>query len=201
MTTVTNADIERIINGEPIEIDAKYPLDDKTQWFMRQPPDWLADMADVARQAAIDKVMAMPEIEDLKAMPPTEDWIANQERLIAENKARIAELEANPSRTAEEDLELALNKDLDVRYYRPENYSRAMQRARSAGQRAYDNYLLPRLVVDAKGKMLFDTNTKDGAGRWNRLKDKDKESLSGAFAYLQLLESLAKNSNGGQSSS
>lgn len=196
MTQVTTSDIEWIISGDPVEIETDYPLNDQTpdfKWYMRQPPDWLLNMAAAARTAAVAEVEAMPELEATKSLPPSDFWLARQNFGVNHTKERIEALKAIDTRTVEQDVELANLQDLLESYIKPDNYTRYEEIVREASDNAYNGYLVPRLVIDDDGRLLFDPNNKDGRRRWARLKDKDKKALSDTLNHLLYLIRTAKN--------
>jgi hypothetical protein len=200
----TSSDIESIISGAPIEIDLAYPLTDREEgfrWFMRQPTDWLYDMANAVREAAEAEVLAQPEIIAVKSLPPTDDWVENQVDEKKRTEERIAELQTREEfLTPEEALELENLRDYVGRIIDPLKYSRAHQIASRASNRAFENWLMPRLIVDAQGKVLWDVGTEEGKHAWIALGRNIKSELKTSFYKVIFLVSIAKNSNAGQKS-
>lgn len=200
---VTTFDIENIISGDPLPIETPYPLHDKGegfQWYMAQPDDWLYDMAVAVREAAIAEALASPELKAVENLPPTEAWILQQTRAKALAEAQIAELEAKPARTAEEDIELFSQKVYRDNLVDPSTYNRAREITARRGRRAFESYLIPRLIVDGDGRKVFDLNTTEGTRRWATLGQDTKESLRQPFYQVLLLIDTAKNYKAGKSS-
>ncbi len=200
---VTTNDIEAIINGAPIEIETPYPLDHKApgfQWFMAQPDDWLYDMASAVREAAIAEAMAQPEIKAVEHLPPTESWLLRQMQSKEAIERKIAEFQAKPALTPEEDLELASLTANLLNLIDPTTYNRAKEIVATRARRAYESYLIPRLIVDVDGRKVFDQNTEDGKRRWLLVGQEVKMDLRQTFYQVILLVDTAKNYKAGKSS-
>lgn len=193
MTKTTTTDIDRIISGAPIPIDMACPLEDIDGWHMKQPEDWLSDMADAVYSAAYAQAMALPEVEAVKGLPPTDDWIEQQREAIEADRKRIKELEAIEHRTPEDDLELMNLRAHEAVLIRPEDYSRAEQIAHNTATKAQQSWLMPRLIIDDDGDLLFDPNTEDGKSRWLKLGRQTRQKLVSYLQQVQVLAFIAKN--------
>lgn len=200
---VTTYDIESIIRGEPLPIETPYPLDDKGekfQWFMEQPSDWLYDMAAAVREAAIAEAMAAPEIKAVEHLPPTDGWLARQAQSKKQLEEKIAELQAREALTPEEDLELASLRSNLLALIDPATYNRAKEIVAKRARLAYESYMIPRLLIDADGRKVFDLNTEDGNRRWKMVDKEVKDELRTPFYQVLLLVDTAKNYRSGKSS-
>jgi hypothetical protein len=194
----TTQDIERIISGEPIPVGVDYPLDDQHegfQWFMKQPSDWLMDMAHAVREAAEAKILAMPEVASVRDLPPSDTWMARQAYWKAYHNARITEIEAMEGRTPEDELELANTRDHVANLATPDGYNRALEIAASRTQSAFHNWLAPRLLADAKGNLICDPNTEAGRERWERLGSDTRDKVIVYVSHVLALVRRAKNFN------
>jgi len=200
----TTQDIERIISGDPLKVEVEYPLDDQSegfQLFMKQPSDWLMDMAHAVREASEAKILAMPEVAAVKDLPPSDTWIARQAYWKAYHTSRINELEAMEGRTPEDELELANTKDHVANLATPDGYNRALEIAASRTQSAFHNWLAPRLLADAKGNLICNPDTEAGRERWERLGSDTREKVIVYVSHVLALVRRAKNSNASKSSS
>jgi hypothetical protein len=192
----TTTDINHIISGQNIPIEIDYPLKDKGddfKWFMAQPSDWLLDMASAVYDAAYAQVMTMPEMQDAKNLPPTDDWIERQQRAEADAKARITELSANEHRTPEDDMELTNLEEYVNSLIKPDGYNRAQQIAHARADKAKRAWLLPRLIVDLAGRLVCDPNTVEGRERWEKLGSNTRGELMTPLVHVLLLVRYAKN--------
>lgn len=200
-----NIDFERIINGEPLPIeDVAYPLKDlgdNPQWYMRQPTDYEYDLSIGVAEAAEADMRAQPEVKGVTNLPPTQEWISQQNSVRSSNEQRIAELVAQPARTPEEEIELDNLREYVKRLVDPGRFTRADEIARRAANRARDTWLLRRLVVDDKGHMLFDPNQTATDKRWRAIgRAVQRDLLTPLYKVLFLIQ-IAKNSSADQSSS
>lgn len=197
MAKVTSFDINRIISGEPIPIETPYPLTDRgenPQWFMSQPSDWLYDMAIAVGEAAEAELMGQPEMVTAQTLPPSKSWIAQQVSQRADTQARVSELEAKGKAiTPEEDIELTNQREYLERLIDPKNYTRADEIAAKTANKARDGWLMPRLIVDEKGKLIFDLSTETGAKRWRDIGRKTRSELRGYLIQALMLVQVAKN--------
>lgn len=199
-----NIDIERIINGEPLPIDdVVYPLDDQLpgfRWFMRQPTDYEYDIALGVSEAAEAETRAQPEVQAVANLPPTADWIAQQESVRKTNQDRIKELSAKPARTPEEEIELDTLREYVQRLVDPHRFNRADEIARKAANRARDTWFIRRLVVDENGRSLFDPYQEVTQRRWRKIGRSTQQSLHPKLYRVLFLIQIAKNSSADQSS-
>lgn len=190
------ADVERLINGDPLEIPFKYPLDDPpgtTRWYLRQPSDWLYDQANAVREARHAETLELPEMERARNMPPSTTWVADQEAARKDAEGQIEALEAKKSLTPEEQFDLENLKLFLPTITNTEGKSRADEYAARASTRAFDVFLLRRLVIDDDGHRLFDPETKEGESRWNRLGRNSKAELRKPLYQVLLLIQKAAN--------
>lgn len=194
----TTQDIERIISGEPLKVEVEYPLDDQSEgfrWFMKQPSDWLMDMAHAVREAAEAKIMAMPEVAAVKDLPPSDTWIARQAYWRAYHLKRIEELELMEGRTPEDEMELANTRDHVANLATLDGYNRALEIAASRTQSAFHNWLAPRLLTDARGNLVCNPDTAEGRERWERLGSDTREKVIAYVTHVLALVRRAKNFN------
>ena len=198
---VSAEEIQAIIDGKPVPIDVPCPFDPGLKWEMKQPVDWQYDMAQAVREAALAEVLAQPEVAAAKRLPPSQGRMDSQERAKGETSARINVLEAKGEAIQpEEALELENLRDYRERLLTPDKYSRADEIANRFASRAFESWLVPRLVVDKTGKPVFDMNTDEGRRKWETLDRETKLPLRGPLYQVLLLVQTAKNSKAGQSS-
>ena len=198
---VTQADIKKIIDGSRIEIQIEYPFDSTVKWWMQQPSDWLYDTASAVREAAEAELLADPSMKALKSMPPSDDWLERQQLAIETTKEEIKKLtDKGKARMPEDDIELAKQQDYLERLIQPRDYSRAEELALKRGKKAFETWLIPRLIVDAKGNQLFDVDTEAGRALWDALGMTVKAQLRVPFYYAVNLVMTAKNLQRGQNS-
>lgn len=65
---------------------------------------------------------------------------------------------------------------------------------------AFETYLIPRLLVDEDGHLLFDLNTEEGRKRWAWVGQEIKVELRSPLYQVLLLIETAKNYKAGRSS-
>lgn len=196
---ITPSDIQKIIDGSRIPIEIPYPWDDGQKWFMRQPDDWLYDYAIAIREAAEAELLADPDMQRLKNMPPSKEWQAQQTLAIETTESEIAALKKKgKARKPEEDIELKKQEDWLQRLLKPSDYSRAEELALKRGKRAFESWLIPRLIVDEAGNPLFEMDTDAGKALWDALGMQIKTQLRVPFYYAVNLIMIAKNSPRGQ---
>jgi hypothetical protein len=200
----TTQDIERIISGEALRMDIPYPLDDMPEgfeWFMKQPSDWLIDMAHMEREAAEALLLATPLAQAVKGLPPSDKWQKAQGYWIDHYKKRIAELEEMEARGPEDELELLNTRVHVVNLMAAINdYTRALELAAPKSNNAFHRYLAPRLVADGKGALICDPNTKAGLERWERLGAETRQQIMVYAQHILGLVSRAKNYKASQPS-
>lgn len=200
---VSAEEIQSIIEGKPVPIDFPCPWDADLKWYMRQPVDWVYDMAQAVKEAALAKVLAEPEIKAVKKLPPSDKWLKQQQDARDNTERRIKALEKKGDAiTPEEALELENLKDYRDRLIEPTaNFTRADEIAGRFATRAMETWMMPRLIVDANDRFLFDMEEEEGRERWERLDRETKALLRGPFYQVLLLVQTAKNSKAGQNSS
>ena len=199
----TTTDIEAILSGSPVPIEVEYPLGDQPEgftWFVKQPDDWLLDMAYAVKDAAYAQVMALPEMQSAKDLPVDGEWARVQNTAIKTAKDRIAELEAIAEREPEQELELLNLQDRIKNLADPESFNKAMQIANGTANNAFYKWLLPRSVVDKSGKVVCDVNTQVGRKRWQSLGKDVRDELLEPLVYVVDLVGKAKNSKASQPS-
>ena len=203
---VTFEDIQRILSGEPIEIETPYPFAESGEnfrWFMKQPEDFLYDMGNAARDAAVAVAKADESIMLAFSIPADADWVRNQKLAIQQTKEKIEALESKKQAATilpEEDIELANCLDHASRLLDPDTYTRGDEIVNSLGRKAIVNYMMPRLVVDINGKLLFNLDTKKGKLEWLRLGQEVKSAMARYFWEAYLLVLTAKNYKSDQNS-
>lgn len=204
MSKVTTDDIQKIIDGGAVQIVEPYPLSDQGEgfeWFMAQPTDWVYDLAQAVREAAVAEAHSIPEIKAVASLPPTAEWIETQNYSRQRTKDRIAELDAKGDAILpEEDLERANLRDHLSRLIDPSNYTRADEIVAKRAKKALESWLMPRLIQDAKGKLICDPTTEEGNRRWSQLGRDTKDALRVPFYQVYMLIQTAKNYKSGQSS-
>lgn len=202
---VTLEDVQKILEGGPILIDFPYPLEDRPApalWYMKQPDDWLYDMAQAVREAAVAELEQLPEMEAMKNLGPSPEWVAQQTASRLKAETRIKELEDKKDAIQpEETLELENQRDYIARLMDPALTSRFDEIAGKRGRKAFEGWLMPRLIVDEAGKPLFPMDKPEGQQRWLRLGRDTKQQLNGYFWQVLLLVQTAKNFKPDQSSS
>jgi len=198
---VTQSEYELIISGKAMPILApEHP--GGLEWFIKQPDDWLYDMADSVRQVALAQAMADPDIAAGKTMPPSEEWTAKQKASIQKRTEEIAALKEKmvDGGTDEQRLELqALEINLK-NLYKPGEFSLADEVALPFSNRVYEAWLLRRLVVDKDGNLLFDPKTEVGNKAWTALGREIRTNLRIPLYNMLFLIQAAKNSQGGRPS-
>ena len=202
MAAVSLEDVKRIIDGGPVTIEIPYPLPDRPEgalWFMAQPTDWLYDLGQAVREAAVAEAESMAEFKIVKTLPPTAEWVASQNATRKRSETRLAELEKKGAGILpEEDLERLNLRDYINRLIDPSLYTRADEILTRRGRKAFEGWLMPRLIVDEQGKALFEMDTPDGQLRWIQLGRDVKQQLTSYFWQVLLLVQTAKNFNPGQ---
>lgn len=197
-------DIERIINGEPLPIEnVNYPLNDQPagfRWLIRQPTDYEYDIALSVSEAAEAESRAQPEVQAVAKLPPTTDWILQQDNVRQTNQRRIDELAAKPARTTEEEVELDNLREYIQRLVDPRKFNRADEIARKAANRARDTWFIRRLVVDQNGNSLFDPYQESTQKRWRKIGRSTQQELQSPLYKVLFLIQIAKNFNADQSS-
>jgi hypothetical protein len=197
MMPVTAEDIKVMISGEPIPIDFPYPLSDRpagTKWFMAQPDDWIYDWAVAIREAATAQAENSPEVKACRDLPPTASWVAQQNFIKQQTEERVRVLEAKgEALLPEEDLELKNQKDYLRRLIDPSSYTRADEIVNKRARKAFENWLMPRLLQDEAGKPLFEMDKPADQERWKCVGRDIKEALNTYFWQAVILVQSAKN--------
>lgn len=194
--TVTSNEVADIISGDAIEITLAYPLEDRepgAKWFIKQPTDWQYDMGMTVYDAAAAEAMAMPELEGVKQMPPSDGLIALVNRRRGELEKSIADYKAKELLTAEEDLSLKADENLLAGLIDLDTYTRADEIVRDRATRARDMWYVRYLVVDGQGELLFKRGDEAGDARWERLGRTTKENLRLFVTTVLNLVTFAKN--------
>lgn len=198
---VTQSEYELIISGKALPIvSVKHP--GGMEWFIKQPDDWLYDMADSVRQVALAQAMADPDIAVGKNMPPSTEWTVKQTATIEKRTEEIASLKEKmlEGGTDEQRLELqALEINLK-NLYKPGEYTLADEVALPFSNRVYEAWLLRRLVVDKEGNLLFDPKTEAGNKAWTALGRELRTNLRIPLYNTLFLIQASKNSQGGRPS-
>lgn len=199
---VTVGDIQAVIDGGPIEIAVKCPLAGVEQWYIKQPDDWLHDMAQAIFDAKKALALAQEEIAEAKNLPPSEMWVRRQAQARESTQERIAELneaEKQAPLTVEEDLERRNLLTYLTLLLAPSDYTRADEIAHSVARDQRNWYLLRNLIMDEKGRLLFKPKTEEGDRNWYLVGREFIEShLSGYVNRVLSLVQTAKNSGAGQ---
>ena len=194
---VTSVDVEKVIDGNRIEIYIPYPLNDRgedAKWYMRQPTDWVYDMSVGVQEAAEAQLYAMPEIDMARALPPSEYWMSIWKmRNEAIGEAIKGYEERAGQLTPEEEIDFAMQRDALENMANPALFTRADEIVRRDATRMRDIWLMPRLIEDENGKLLFDPSTKEGRERWDKLGRKAKDEMRTTLGVVMSLVQIAKN--------
>lgn len=152
-------------------------------------------------------------------MEPSDDWKESQQSAIVALQAQIDELTGKVSAAAEQWFNDYEGDDEEVpqppktigltpeeahhlsqlstwlentkEYMRTANRATELVNARAAEARAA--YMLPWMVVDKGGALIFDMETEIGQTRWRRLNLYKRAALRGYYADALSLVLLAKN--------
>lgn len=182
------------ISGQPIEIMVDNPFKPGEPWFMRQPSDMDYDMALAVRDAKQGQVLNDPDMSAAKTLPPSDEWIDTQQTAIASTKEKVAELESIEHPLPVDLTLLATFKDHLDSLVLPEEYTLAKEIASRTANRAFQNYLIPRLLVDATGKPYLDMTLKSDREKWDfALSRTVKLQLRFPFAQVLSIINTAKN--------
>ena len=194
MDKVTMSDVQDIISGKAILIDLPNPFDAGKPWYVKQPEDYLYDLAQAVQDAAIAKAQADKTIQSVAHLPPSDMWIWRQENAIRIADERIAELEAKKEAIDPlEAVELATKRAYRERLISPKDYSRAQEIVTKFAIKRFEAWLMPRLIVSKEGDLYCDPDTEIGKRRWSALSEDQKTVIKGLFYRALDLESIAKN--------
>jgi len=210
------ADTRRILTGEPVRIEEPVPplLASRgiQEWFVSQPDDWLYDDALTEYSAVYYRALQSPSVQALQEQEPDPDWIEARRRRLDFLTHRRDELMAIMAAATEEfqksspDHEpptaiglspqeatelMAITNELAG--ISTDGISQAILIARLRASLAMNNYLLPRLLVDSNGHLLFDIDTKQGYQEWARLGRQVRTALLPYVSEVLNLAEMAKN--------
>lgn len=205
---IKQSEYDLVISGGPLQItDPAHPDKSGTsEWWMKQPDDWLYDMAESVREVAKAQALSDPDIAAGKDLPPSDTWIANQKKVIARRTREIAELKERIAKsdkeggTDEQRIELSALEFNLKNLYKPEEFTRADEVANAFATRTYEAWLIRRLVTDKKGGLLFDPKTEEGDMAWQSLGRQMRSDLRAPLYQVLMLVQMAKNWQGGQRS-
>lgn len=205
----------KILAGTPIEITEGVPdfLAERgvSAWYMAQPSPELYDDGQMVYQAKRLLSLNNPDVAALSKLPPSPEWKAQQKATIAQLDEQIAELTAIRDGAAEawtgdEDPPVTIGLTPEQAYQlqtlvswrdgAEETLKTATQAdeivtTRAAKARA--EYMMPHLIVDKAGNVVFDVETDAGRAEWNRLSLYKRSVLRGYFNEALSLVILAKN--------
>lgn len=205
----------RIMNGTPLEIVEGVPefLAERgvTTWFMAQPSPELYDDGQMVYQAKRALVLNQPDIAQLAALPPTPEWAEHQRIGIENLTKQIDELLSIRDKAAtewegEEDPPVTVGLTPEQAYQlqtliswrdgaeeslRTATQADEIVTARASKARA--EYMMPHLIVDKDGELIFDVETSAGRDEWQRLSMYKRSVLRGYFNEVLSLVILAKN--------
>lgn len=194
MEKVTMTDVQDIISGKAISISLPNPFDEGKPWYVKQPEDYLYDLAQAVQDAAIAKAQSDKTIQSVAHLPPSDVWIWRQENAIRIADERIAELEAKGDAIDPlEAVELATKRAYRERLISPKDYSRAQEIVTKYALKRFEAWLMPRLIVNKDGDLYCDPETEIGKKRWASLSDDQVTVLKGLFYRALDLENIAKN--------
>lgn len=205
---ITQSEYSLVISGGPLQItDPAHPdKSGNSEWWMKQPDDWLYDMAESVREVAKAQALSDPDIAAGKELPPSDTWIANQKEVIARRTREIAELKERIAKsdkeggTEEQRIELSALEFNLKNLYNPDEFTRADEVANAFATRTYEAWLIRRLVTDKEGRLLFDPKTEEGDRAWQSLGRQMRSDLRAPLYQVLMLVQMAKNWQGGQRS-
>lgn len=186
-------DTDLVISAGPVLLELDNPFAPGEPWAMRQPTDVEYDHAVAVREIQKSKALRTPEIAEGAELPPSEEWTAQQNEAIRATQNLILELQARSERTPVEETVLGIYQDHLDSLVRPEEYSLAQELAARIGNRAFQNYLIPRLLVDGGGKPLLNMDTQAGRDKWDNLPKSTRTALRSPLAQVLALLNTAKN--------
>lgn len=187
-------DVQDIISGKAIRIDLPNPFEEGKPWYVKQPEDYLFDLAQAVQDAAIAKAQADKTIQSVAHLPPSAAWIFRQETAMRRDDERIKELEDKGDAIDPlEAVELAATRAHRERLISPSDYTRAQEIVTRYALKRFEAWLMPRLVVDKDGDLYCDPDTKIGQERWKSLNEAQLLVLKADFYRALDLESIAKN--------
>lgn len=192
-TQETAQDIEMVVSGAPLRIDLDNPVNPDEPWFMRQPTDIEYEVAMAVRSAVEGQMWSEKEIKAAKSLPPSDVWLESQKFAIEQTTKTVAELKANSKRTEGQNVLLELNEAYLENLIKPDEYSLAEEIVSRHSGRVFQAYLIPRLLVDEKGKAMFDMTTKEGEESWNVVPRTVRTHLRIPFTRIINLIATAKN--------
>lgn len=143
---------------------------DGTTFLIRQPTTDEYDECIALQNLTIRRIMALPEIQDLRRVPCSDAERLTYEAMIHAADMRFKEAE-------EGSLEKDTIAEQIVRLQRTlDNRTLADETASERGVLARDRWLTMRLICDEDGKPLFDTTKPSVADAWERLPLRVKEA-------------------------
>lgn len=205
----------RIIDGKPIEILEGVPdyLTERgiTAWYMAQPSPELYDDGQMVYLAKRMLALNQSDVAQLAKLPPTSEWTEQQKASIERLDAQIAELVAIRDAAAgewqgEDDPPATIGLTPEQAYQlqtligwkmtAEETLTKATRADEIVGERASKaraEYMMPHLIVDKDGALIFDVETDDGRREWQRLTLRKRAVLRTYLSEALALVLLAKN--------
>lgn len=196
-------EIRSIIEGKPLAIPLPCPLDGMQDrpWFVRQPDDWVYDAAQAVYDAKKALTLALPDVAEVRSLPPSDGWVQRQERARIDAQRRLGELDEQKRvtpLTMEDDLERRNLISYLALLLSPKEFTRADEIANRVARDQRDWYLMQKLIVDDRDQLLFDLRTEDGRRRWHVLGRSFREQLSPYITTVLSWVQTAKNSEASQ---
>ncbi len=148
--------------GMPFEVDGR-------TFHIRQPTTEEYDDARLYEALVRKRLLAMPEIAELKKLPISDEYRAALE-------AYISWLEEQYESTDDQDRKETLASQIAAYRLMLDTYTLADEVAGQRAAVARDRYLTARLLCDADGNPMFDMNSPEDVKRWERLPMKIKDA-------------------------
>jgi hypothetical protein len=149
---------------------------------IRQPSPEEYDDAMAIESITRKRVMALPEIAELKSLPCSDGELATWE-------AMIASAQALRDQTEDETAQAAIAERITRLQERMLNRTLADEVAFERASLARDRYLTQRLLCDKNGKQLLDPKAKNFPEKWTRLplsvKNAARQPIWTALAMVQ----------------
>lgn len=205
----------RIMDGKPIEIAEGIPdyLAERgvTAWYMAQPSPELYDDGQMIYQAKRLLALNQPDVAALAKLPPSAEWQERQRTTIVDLDTQIAELTAIRDAAAltwegDEDPPVTVGLTPEQAYQLQTligwkaNAEETLRTATQADEivneraaKARAEYMMPHMVVDKAGMVVFDVETDAGRADWQRLNIYKRAVLRRYFNDALMLVLLAKN--------
>jgi len=171
--------LEEIIDGKgiPFEVGGR-------RFYIRHPSTEEHDQAILIEQMTRRKLLASPELQELKDVPISDEERAIYERMIERAEEEFEACPDDARKQALVDRIAYLRRMLESR-------SLADEIAEEHAVRVRDRWLTFRLVCDEDGNPMFDPRNPEDVERWDRMGVPFKEAARRAvWAMLQVMQTL-----------